>query len=444
MLDPRSVWPTLLLLAVLLPTLALAAPPSAPQRHLLLVSIDGLAWPTLQRALPRLPTLSRLAREGTSAPLTSVFPSLTWPAHTSLVTGVFPAKHGVLGNRVYDRATKKVTELVEMPAIIRGPTLFSVAHAKGLKTAALLWPATSGAPGLDWNLPEVHEQAEFQRYASPGLLKELQAAGLPVAQLGRIGREELFLSDSFVRDAAVHLIRRHKPALLLVHFLSVDSVAHQFGPGSRAVDWALELVDRYLGDVLAALHAAGIAGQTDVLVVSDHGFLAIDKYADPLEILKLAGVKPAGLGLAINGQALFVSTPTATDAIAVADKLRAAKLPEIASVLEGLALTELGLPTPVQDPRAPDLVVVAPPNVFWVAGRGRRYKGPLNTLGMHGHPPGPPELQGIFVAAGPRLIQGGPMLTGLRLVDVAVLAGQLLQAPLPGAVDGVVPKGLIR
>lgn len=426
-----------------------AAPPTAvsPTRRLLLVSIDGLSWPVLQRSWARVPNLARLAAAGSSGPISSVFPALTWPAHTSLATASWPSRHGVLGGRYWDRSARKVVEYVQGDQALPGdlPTLWSIAKAQGLSTAALMWPLTSKQASLDWNLPELHHQIDFERGCSPGLLTEWRDAGLPVGQLGRIGREEMFLADSFVRDAALQLIDRHQPAVLLLHFLSIDAVAHLFGPDAKAVDWALELVDRYLGEVLGALDKAHLRETTDVLVVSDHGFHTVHKFADPEELLGIAGVRTAKLGLAINGQALFVSTRNAAEAADIAEKLRAhAKLlPEVAAVLSGEALQRMGLPGPDAQPNAPDLVVLAQTDVFWIAKRGRAYRGPLGTLGMHGSPPGPPEGQAILVAAGPHLRAAPARQEPIRMVDVGALAASLIGASWPAPVDGQVPTALL-
>jgi len=434
----------LLLGLVWLPRAALA---TAPARRLLLVSIDGLSWPRLQRSIKHMPTLAQVAAAGVSGPLDSVFPSLTWPAHTSLATATFPVKHGVLGNRYWDRTLHKTLEYVgaDEPLLAGVPTLWSIAKSLKLSTASILWPLTSGQRDLDWNLPEVMNQSDFERGSSTGLLAELRTAGLPVDQLGRVGKDEMFLADSFVRDAAVHLIRQHQPAVMLVHFLSVDALAHQFGPDSRAVEWALDLVDRYLGDVLLALEQAHVSAATDVLIVSDHGFHTIHTYADPAQILALAGVRNPGLGLAVNGQALFVYTRTPAEGGEVAARIRAKSdsLPEVASVLRGPALQVLGFPTPATHPRAPDLVVVARPDVFWVAGRGRGWHGPLRTLGMHGYPAGPSDGQAVLVAAGPHIRRAAQVPRDLRLVDAAALAAHLIGAAWPEPVDGLVPMVLV-
>src|SRR5688572_36433 len=97
---------SLFVLALFLPAaLAIAddaAPAKVPVKHVVLVSIDGLAASYLDDKRAELPTLRKLAAEGASARgMITSFPSVTWPSHTSLITGVHPAKHGVIGNAVW-------------------------------------------------------------------------------------------------------------------------------------------------------------------------------------------------------------------------------------------------------------------------------------------------------------------------------------------------------
>ena len=87
-------------------------------------------------------------------------PTVTWPNHTTLVTGVQPGRHAVIGNNYLDRATGKVVTLLPDPTlnkdeIVKSPTVYGLAHAAGLKTAAVIWPASRGAKPLDWTVPDV-------------------------------------------------------------------------------------------------------------------------------------------------------------------------------------------------------------------------------------------------------------------------------------------------
>src|SRR5688500_2682677 len=118
----------------------------APVKHVVLVSIDGLAASYLNDPRAQLPTLRRLMKEGASAAgmLTS-FPSVTWPSHTSLITGTEPDRHGVIGNSVWDAKRNRGLTYIGDPELtkqqsIRVPTLYDVAHKAGLTCGSVIWP----------------------------------------------------------------------------------------------------------------------------------------------------------------------------------------------------------------------------------------------------------------------------------------------------------------
>ena len=89
-----------------------------------------------------------------------------------------------------------------------------------------------------------------------------------------------FYKDEMVGRVAAHVTRRHEPALLLLHFLCVDSFQHLYGPRSPEAYWALEYVDGLIGRFLDSLPAPGL-DETAVFVVSDHGFLPSNRESDP-------------------------------------------------------------------------------------------------------------------------------------------------------------------
>src|SRR3954452_21340523 len=162
------------------------APPDARGRCVVLVSLDGFAQFSLDDPASDLPTLRRLAREGAVADggMTCSFPTVTWPNHTTLVTGVTPARHGVLANSVFDRAKGETLPLLVDPVldkdqIVRVPTLYDAAHAAGLRTAGVVWPATRNARALDLVLPDMGGDL-FEKFSTPAWRDELRAEGLPL------------------------------------------------------------------------------------------------------------------------------------------------------------------------------------------------------------------------------------------------------------------------
>src|SRR5262249_14781177 len=133
----------------------------ASDRIVVMISVDGLASFYFDDPKAEMPTIKKLARDGArSAMMRASTPTVTWPNHTTLVTGVNPAKHGVTGNNCFDRASQKRLTLISAPVldkdqIVRVPTLYDLAKAQGLKTAAIRWPATRNAKALDWTIPDM-------------------------------------------------------------------------------------------------------------------------------------------------------------------------------------------------------------------------------------------------------------------------------------------------
>ncbi|HAW27947.1 MAG TPA: alkaline phosphatase family protein, partial [Planctomycetaceae bacterium] len=120
-------------------------------RCVILVSVDGLANFYLDDPLADMPTLRKLAKTGARADgMVCSFPTVTWPNHTTLVTGTTPAKHGVIGNNYLDRKSATSVAFIPDPLfdkdqIVKVPTIYDAAHNAGLVTAGIVWPATRNA-----------------------------------------------------------------------------------------------------------------------------------------------------------------------------------------------------------------------------------------------------------------------------------------------------------
>src|SRR6059036_4290965 len=250
--------------------------------RVVVISIDGFAafyWGDPQA---RLPTLRSLADRGAvAAGVETVFPSTTWPTHASLVTGVSPRAHGVVANYVWNRRTRMHEDLTgdpvyDAPDLLRAPTVYDRAHAAGLTTAAVDWPATRHSPSLDFNLPFFKDQRVFETQTSRAVWTELAALGYPLDRQGEWAElPKRFLKDAMVAELAAHVWRRHEPRLMLLHFLCVDSLQHLHGPRSPEAYWAIDYVDGLIGRFLATLPADELAERTALFVVWDHGFLPV-------------------------------------------------------------------------------------------------------------------------------------------------------------------------
>jgi hypothetical protein len=232
--------------------------------------VDGLDNRYLARADEmglKIPTLRRLMREGQySKGVIGVVPTITWPSHTTLITGVDPVVHGILsnwrppGDRFLDYAQ------------IKTPNLIGAAHKAGLTIAAITWPVTVGAP-VEWNLPEFFSA----RRGGSMDIRSIESKSNPPDLVTKIAADcpsfaQQWMDDSTRTIAAVWILQHEKPGLMLLHLIDLDSEEHDNAPFTRESYATLEHTDELIGKIVAAL-----APGTTVAIVSDHGFERVDK-----------------------------------------------------------------------------------------------------------------------------------------------------------------------
>ncbi len=251
-----------------------------------MISVDGMkpeyVLEAQQRGL-KIPFLRRLAAEGTYAEgVIGVWPTVTYPSHTTLVTGVSPAEHGIYANLEFDPEHHFAESWFWYASQIRVPTLWQVAHRAGKVTASIGWPATVGADGIDYLLPEFWRITGAVDTLNPSdryLIGALALPpGLPAQMQGRVGpylmgNDISLHGDEIKTRYAIEILRTHKPSFLTLHLSSLDETEHSFGPFSAEADQDLEAIDALLSQIDAAAHAGNAA--TVLAVVSDHGFTSL-------------------------------------------------------------------------------------------------------------------------------------------------------------------------
>ena len=424
----------------------------APMPRLVLISIDGLAHFYWSDPLARMPVLRGLAERGAHADgMGTVFVSTTWPCHVSIVTGVGPRTHGVVSNHVLNRTTLAAEDFTGDPIydaadLIRAPTFYDRAHAAGMKTAAIDWPATRHARSLDFNLPMFKNQAIFESHADAHVWKELGELGYPIERQGEWAElPRRFLKDAMVADLAVDVLKRHDPDVMLLHFLCADSHQHLYGPRSPEAYWAIAYIDALVGRVLGSLGADALE-RTSVVVVSDHGFLPVSRDIRPNVRLRDRGLLRVGPdGAPAGGEARFVTNGGSGWVYATGggDRARLAHdlKTELAS-MEGVAgvwtpdeYASVGLPAPADDPRAGDLIIEAAPGyMLSEEARGDAEHGTPKYRGNHGQRPHHEDNHAMFLAAG-RGITRGVSLGRIISRDVAPTLATLLDLP-PAPAEG--------
>ena len=272
--------------------LAILATALAAKQPLVVISVDGLDNRYLMdpgRMGLKIPNLRRMMREGqVSRGVIGVVPTVTWPSHTTIITGVDPVAHGILGNQ---RPKSEGGDYYWSESLIRTPTLLRTAHAAGLKTAAITWPVTVDAP-VDWNLPEYFKRRRGgsmdlrtieSKEKPPGLVQEISAAYPSFAQE--------WMDDRTRTLAAIYLLRNKHPDLLLMHLVDLDSEEHDNAPFSREANAILERTDELIGSILTVLPRGSA-----LAVVSDHGFERVDRLVNLKAVAAKQGVNVIAYG----------------------------------------------------------------------------------------------------------------------------------------------------
>jgi predicted AlkP superfamily pyrophosphatase or phosphodiesterase len=421
-----------------------------------MVSIDGLRADDVDDPTLELPALRGLVARGVRARrMTPVFPSVTWTCHATMVTGVSPARHGVLGNQVFDRArVRPVLHYGDRTSIgLRAESLWDVLHAAGERAAAVCWPKTRGVSAIPDNIPEFYEQELFERFASRPLWTELAQKGLPVDRYGAWSAAHPLnpMQDWLTLEAARHILAVRPPRLLLIHFLTLDSFQHDYGVGSPEARWALVEMDALLGRLVATLEALGRLESSAIMVFSDHGFCQVHTAHHLNQLLVEEGlVDLDGRGevtgrrawAAANGGSAYVYV------LAGAPPTTAARLRERFAALKGVTVLdrarcqELGLSDASVEPMQGDLVLSGAEGVMFTSYPTPEAVAAVRQhVATHGHEPDLPSLAAAFVMAGPG-IQEGRVVDRISMLDVAPTAAALLGSALGGSTPSIATHSL--
>ena len=240
--------------ALVASALTLAVPALARAEPVLLISIDGLRPGDVLEADKRglsIPNLRRFVKEGAHATgVTGVVPTLTYPSHTTLMTGVSPARHGIVANNSFDPMGINQGGWYWYAQDVRTPMLWEAATKAGLSTGNIHWPVSVAAKGVTWNLPQIWRTGHaddarlLDALATPGLKAQLEAV---VGQPYAMGIDESLAADQNRARFASALIAAHKPDFLTVYFAALDHEEHASAPGSAAAKAGLEKIDGIVG-----------------------------------------------------------------------------------------------------------------------------------------------------------------------------------------------------
>lgn len=347
----------------------------AQSRHyVVLVSLDGFRWDYARR--DKATHLLALGKKGVWAPegMLPSYPSLTFPNHFTIVTGLYPEHHGLVANSFYDPARNARYGISDAKAVAdgswySGTPLWSLAESQGMRTACIFWPGS---------------EAEIAGFRPTWYARFESDELTPAVQQARI--------DDAV--ALLHLPAEDRPHFITIYYSEPDHEGHEYGPDAPETHAAVAKMDAMIGKLKAALDATGLP--IDLVVVSDHGmahvtepWINLDQFAD------LAGFETSGPMLYAKSE---------EDRSRVYDQLKKASPQFVVYRLKDVPAS-LNFN---QNPREGDPVVIATgPYAIRAHAptEGKPDKAP--NAGMHGFDPHKiPEMKASFFAAGPDIVVG--------------------------------------
>jgi predicted AlkP superfamily pyrophosphatase or phosphodiesterase len=389
-----------------LPIIEVPNPPNAAEQqskpYVVLVSLDGFRYDYAERYGAK--NLLALARKGASVPrgMIPCYPSLTFPNHYTIVTGLYPEHHGIVGNHFYDPETHRRYAYNDAQSALDGSwyggtPLWVLAGQQGMRSASFFWPGSEAV--IQDKRPSYYLHYDGAIPDEKRVEQILDWLKLPADQ---------------------------RPHFLMLYFSIVDNAGHKHTPDSPEVAEAVRHVDGMIGKLVAGFGALHLA--VDVIVISDHGqtttqgkWIYLDQFTD-LSHFEVAGdVVTAHL----YADSEAAAEKAYEDLSGKSDKFKVYRRAYLPPRLHYDG-----------NPRTGDPVVIATGPYYIRAHEALSFGDPPNTdPGQHGYDPeAVPAMKAIFYAAGPD-IRPGVVLPPFENIHVYPLIAKILGLRI-GQIDG--------
>jgi predicted AlkP superfamily pyrophosphatase or phosphodiesterase len=411
-------------------------------KHVIFLTIDGFRPDFYLDSGWQTPNLHMLMKDGAYAKgVNSVFPSMTYPSHTTIVTGVQPAKHGIFYNNIFTPDGARQQPYWQ-DSSIHVPTIWKAAKDKGMTVASLYWPVSANAP-VDYNIPDIGGLGDEirEQYSLPkGFYAEVKKE-----VFGGVDKIDHGKNQNIAKIAA-YIIKKSKPQLMTIHVFSVDGAAHAVGRNGTQVQEAVADADAAVGIIMEALKAAGIWENTVLLIGGDHGFYDVKKSISPNVWLKEAGlINDLNTGdwkaqfNTVGGSAyLYLKDPSDN---ATVNKVKSILQSQPDSVKQYYRIiSKEQLNKGGYNPNVSFALTAEHDASFGNASTGSAIKP--GKGGAHGHYPDTKNIRTGLVAHGPG-IRKGAVIQEMELRDMTPIMMKLLGIPFP-KVDGKIPAGLLK
>ncbi len=423
-----------------------------------IISLDNLAGDDDLRKLPVFQEY--LNRAAYCFHVNSIYPSITYPAHTTIVTGLYPVHHRIYNNTLFQPERLGREDWNWKSRRIRGRTLFDLAFEKRLKTAAYLWPVTGGNRKIRYNMPEIFPNRPWDNQVLCSLRNgsihfQLEAFLHHGKEMDGIRQPAL---DQFLHHVVLDTFMKYRPEVQFIHYVDLDATRHVFGHSSPEAEEALLRHDRRLREIFDLVERMGLMDQTHFVILGDHS--SIDEHsiiylntlfrnAGMLHLKDDGSVRDwQALSHTCDGSAyVHVRHPEQIAGVrALLEEFSAANGGCIEAVFSGEEARRMGA--------GPcDLMVEASRGFYFLDAADQAQvihqirpedigTSPLVTRSTHGYSPKKENYQTFFSMMGPKIRPGeteGPM----NLTDVGPTIAHLLGGALPDA-DGSVRMQFIK
>lgn len=275
-------------------------------KRLIVISFDGLSTLDFEY-INSLPNFGSFINNSSYCKkVYSVYPTLTYPAHATIVTGRYPKNHGIINNTLLQPG-RRSPDWYWQRKYIKGETIYDIAIDNGMTVAALLWPVTAKSR-IQYNMPEIFANRSWHNQILVSVLN-----GSPIYQVRlnnkfgalRDGINQPNL-DNFTHNSLLYTIEEKKPDITFVHYTDLDTMRHNYGFNSKEAKEAIQRHDSRLGDIIKTLKVNDMYEDSTVIVLGDHSSLDEDKIINLNILLKENGyIQVDDSGKIINYKAII-------------------------------------------------------------------------------------------------------------------------------------------
>lgn len=430
-------------------------------KYLIIISFDAVSSEDIHK-LKELDNFKYLIDNGSLITnVESIYPTLTYPAHATIMTGMYPKNHGIINNTL-NKFSDINPNWYWYRKYIKTNTLYDLAAEKGLTTAALLWPV-SGRSSINCNLTEIFAPKPWQKQLVMSALSGSLKYQLDLNK--RFGHLRHGLSqpdlDNFVHESVKYTIKQYKPNLLLIHYTDVDTNRHYHGYNSKEANDALLRHDERLGEIIKTLKEENIFEESTIVALGDHSALDGDYMIRLNSLFREAGLLKVNAKGILKSYKAVAKTCDGSSYVYLKDKNDTETYKKVNKLLENLKNSKESPIDFILTSKEAETAGADPNCSFMVEGNNNFYfidealgeiiekvnedeigKVSHRTKATHGYYPKKPNYNTFFMAYG-KGIKKGIKIDGGKLINHGPTLAKILGVNL-GKTDGHIEERIFE